>query len=42
MATNSSSLVVLPFQMLAENSLANAFESDATGVHSNDDSKNIF
>lgn len=42
MATNSSSLVVLPFQMLAENSVANAFESDATVVHSNDDSKNIF
>jgi hypothetical protein len=43
MATNySSSLVVLPFQMLAENSVANAFESDATVVHSNVDSKNIF
>ena len=42
MATNSSSLVVLPFQMLAENSVANAFESDATGVHLNADSKNIF
>ena len=42
MATNSSSLVVLPFQMLAENSVANAFDSDATGVHSNADSKEIF
>ena len=42
MATNSSSLVVLPFQMLAENSVENAFESDSSGVRSNADSKNIF
>ena len=42
MATNSSSLVVLPFQMLAEKSVENAFESYSTGVHSNADSKIIF
>ncbi len=42
MATNSSSLIVLPFQMLAENSVENAFESFSTGVHSNADSKIIF
>ncbi len=42
MATNSSSLVVLPFQMLAENSVANAFESDATDVQSSANSKEIF
>jgi len=42
MATNSSSIVILPFQMLAENSVSNAFEIDATGIHSNADSKNIF
>lgn len=42
MATNSSSIVILPFQMLAENSIANAFEIDPTGNHSNADSKNIF
>ena len=42
MATNSSSIVILPFQMLAENSVANAFEIDATVINSNADSKNIF
>ena len=42
MATNSSSLVVLPFQMLAENSVANAFESDATDVQPSANSKEIF
>ena len=42
MATNSSSLVVLPFQMLAEKSVENAFESYSMGVHSNADSKIIF
>ena len=42
MATNSSSIVILPFQMLEENSVANAFEIDATGIHPNTDSKNIF
>ena len=42
MATNSSSIVILPFQMLEENSVANAFEIDSTGIHPNTDSKNIF
>lgn len=42
MATNSSSLIVLPFQMLVENSVANAFESDATDFQSTANSKEIF
>ena len=42
MATNSSSIVILPFQMLAENSVSNAFDNQDNSVNLNSDSKQVF
>lgn len=42
MATNSSSIVILPFQMVVENSVSNAFENQESSLNLDDDSKAVF
>ena len=42
MATNSSSIVILPFQMLFENSVSNAFDIQKNNINSDADSKFVY